>query len=73
MKNGDLVRCLFQPSSSGYNSVDGTMIPMVHKIKDELGFYIKDAGYNSGVVLFAEFGYEHSIAHSALEVINESR
>lgn len=73
MKTGDLVRCLYQPKSSGYDSINGCMIPMPYTIKGELGFYVKHRDSRSGTVLFPRFGYEHTIAWSALQVICESR
>ena len=72
MKVGDLVKCLFQPGSSGYDDKTTSMIPMSYNIKDELGIYTKHRDEGSGTVLFPQFGYTHIIAWSALEVISES-
>jgi hypothetical protein len=73
VKVGDLVKCLFQPGSSGYDDKTTSMIPMSYNIKGELGIYIKHRDECSGAVLFPQFGYVHTIAWSALEVVNESR
>ena len=72
MKVGDLVKCLFQPGSSGYDDKTTSMIPMSYNIKDELGIYTKHRDEGSGTVLSPQFGYTHIIAWSALEVISES-
>ena len=71
MKVGDLVRCLWQPRSSGYVKGVGCK-PMKHTIKDELGIYIKHRDDGSGTVLFPQLGYELTLAWSALEVISGS-
>ncbi len=71
MKVGDLVRCLFQPTSSRVQ--DGVCIPMEHTIKGELGFILKARNNGCQKVLFPQFGYVHDIANSALEIVNESR
>ena len=73
MKVGNLVRCLFQPGSSGYDDKTTSMMPMLYHIKGELGIYIRHRDKSSGSVLFPQFGYEHVIAWSALEIISESR
>ena len=73
MKAGSLVKCLFQPGSSGFNDKTNSMMPMLYHIKDELGVYTHHRDGCSGSVLFPQFGYEHVIAWSALEVINEVR
>ena len=71
MKVGNLVRCKFQPSTSRVQH--GICLPMPYDIKDELGIYIKHRDECSGVVLFPQFGYEHTLAWISLEIINESR
>lgn len=71
MKAGSLVKCLFQPRSSGYNEKTSTLLPMVHHVKDEYGIYLGHRDHCSGNVLFPQFGYEHVIAWSALEVMGE--
>ena len=35
IKIGSLVRCKFQPTSSGYNTKTGCMKPMLYHIKEE--------------------------------------
>jgi len=69
MKVGDLVRCLFQPSSSKVEN--GRAIPMKHMIKGELGIYVKHWSNRAGIILFPQYGYEHPLAWSALEVVSE--
>lgn len=71
MKVGSLVKCLFQPRSSRVQH--GVCLPMPHIIKGELGIYARHRDASSGVVLFPQFGYEHVIAWSSLEIISESR
>jgi|1_EtaG_2_1085319.scaffolds.fasta_scaffold05490_4 hypothetical protein len=71
MKIGDLVRCLFQPSTAKYVKGVGC-IPMKHDIKGQIGVI---TGFrNEGVawVLFPHLGYRHPISHSGIEVISES-
>jgi hypothetical protein len=70
MKIGDLVRCAWQPKSSVYVKGVGC-IPMKHTIKGEVGIYTKHRCDASGIVLFPQLGYEHTLAWSTLEVINE--
>ena len=67
MKIGDLVKCLWQPRTSKVQH--GVCIPMSYRIEGELGIYIKHRGYCSGVVLFPRFGYEHTLSHSALQLV----
>ena len=71
MKVGDLVRCLFQPSSSRVQH--GVCLPMTHVIKGELGIILKARNNGSSKVAFPQFGYEHDLSNAVLEVINESR
>ena len=72
MKVGDLVRCMFQPGSCGYDDKTQSLKPMKYHIKDAVGLYIEHRDEFSGVVLFPQFGHEHTIAWSALEVVSES-
>ncbi len=71
MKVGDLVRCLFQPTTSKVQG--GVCVPMKHAIKNELGIIVGVSSFGTPLVLFPRFGYEHPLAHSTLEAINESR
>ena len=71
MKVGSLVRCLFQPRTSKVQH--GICLPMIHTIKGELGIILKVRSNGSSKVLFPQFGYEHNLSNSALEVIDESR
>ena len=71
MQVGDLVKCVWQPRSSGYDSKRQCVLPMEHIIEGKWGIYIKDRDDNSGVVLFPHLGYTHTLAWTALEVINE--
>jgi|TARA_E500000305_G_scaffold28854_1_gene21971 hypothetical protein len=73
MKIGDLVRCNYQPKSSGYNTKTGCMKPMLHHIKGELGIIIRYKDELSAVVYFPQFEYEHPLSRRALESVNESR
>lgn len=71
MKVGDLVRCLFQPSSSRVQH--GVCLPMPRVIKGELGIILKARNNGSSKVAFPQFGYEHDLSNAVLEVIDESR
>jgi len=71
VKVGDLVKCLFQPKTSRVQH--GVCLPMVHEIKGELGIILRARNNGSLRVLFPQFGYEHDLSNSALEVINEGR
>jgi len=73
VKIGDLVRCNYQPGSSGYNTATGCMKPMLHRIKDELGIIVRYRDELSAVVYFPQFGYEHPLSRKTLELISESR
>lgn len=73
MKQGDLVRCNYQPSSSRYNTKTGCMMPMLHYIKGQLGIIVRRHRPGSAVVYFPQFGYEHPLAYRALELVNEDR
>ncbi len=68
MKVGDLVKCLFQPTSSRIQH--GVAIPMIHAIKGELGIIVKGRDNGCHRVLFPQFGYEHELSASSLEKIN---
>ena len=71
MKIGDLVKCVWQPSTSKY--VEGVgCIPMKYTIEGEFGIIIKQK-LHYHYVLFPRFGYMHQLSDSALEAINESR
>ena len=73
IKIGSLVRCKFQPTSSGYNTKTGCMKPMLYHIKEELGFVVGERDELSVIVYFPKFSYEHTISRKSLEIINESR
>ena len=72
MKVGDLVRCTWQPRASRYAKGIGCL-PMKYIIKGEVGIYIKRRDRVAGTVSFPQFGYEQTLAHSILEIVNESR
>ncbi len=71
MKVGDLVRCLFQPSSSRVQH--GVCLPMPCVIKGELGIILKARNNGSSKVVFPQFGHEQNLSNAVLEVINENR
>ena len=71
MQIGSLVRCLFQPRTSAV--MNGVCVPMPYRIAGELGIYVRHRDNNSGIVMFPQFGYEHTLAWSALELVNEGR
>tara|TARA_R110002110_G_scaffold159572_5_gene357449 strand:- start:289 stop:522 length:234 start_codon:yes stop_codon:yes gene_type:complete len=70
LKIGDLVRCKFQPSSSGYNTKTGSMKPMLHHIKGEVGIVVGHRDELAAVVYFPKFEYEHYISWRSLEAIS---
>ena len=70
MKAGDLVRCLFQPTTSRVQH--GVCLPMLYTIKGEMGIIIKSRSNGCQRVLFPQFGYEHDVSNSSLEMINEA-
>ena len=72
MKIGDLVKCTWQPRAAGVDVKNNCIVPMVHTIKGELGIIVNQQRQRN-IVLFPKFGYEHSLANSALEVISENR
>ena len=72
MKVGDLVRCVWQPGAAGVDKKTRRIIPIQHTIKGEIGIIIKQHKHYHRV-LFSQFGYEHDLAKSALEIIRESR
>ena len=72
MRVGDLVRCVWQPASAGFDKKTQRMMPIQHIIKGEIGIIIKQHKHYHRV-LFSRFGYEHDLAKSALEIIRESR
>lgn len=72
MKVGDLVRCVWQPGSAGFDKKTQRMMPMQHTIKDEVGIITKQHKHFHRV-LFSQLGYEHDLAKSAIQMINESR
>ncbi len=72
MKVGDLVRCNFQPRTSGYNHKKDRLLPCSHTIKGELGIIIA-INQNHHYVMFPQFGYTHPLANGVLEVISENR
>jgi hypothetical protein len=71
VKVGDLVRCTWQPQTSGY-SLGAGFIPMKHAIKDQLGIVVRQYQHYH-VIFFPQFGYEHDLSARAIEVISESR
>jgi hypothetical protein len=73
MKVGNLVRCKFQPKSSGYDTKTGCMKPMLYQIKEEIGLVVREKDHLSVVVYFPKFKYEHPCSRKSLELINESR
>ena len=72
MRVGDLVRCIWQPSSSGL--INGCTIPMKYTILGELGIIVyQRLEVDHHTILFPKLGYEHVFSSGALEVISESR
>ena len=65
---GDLVRCIWQPGSSGVK--DNCAMPMKHVIKGEIGIIVEHRGPHDYKVAFPQFwGYIHPLSPGALEAI----
>lgn len=73
MKIGDLVRCTWQPRTERVDTITEKCIPMKHEILNKLGIITKVYDNRVYTVFFPDIGYEHPLAASAFEVINESR
>ena len=71
MKQGDLVKCTWQPGS--FISHLGYAQPMEHIIKGRFGFLVSKKEKGTWFVFFPEIGYTHLLSTSAFEVISESR
>ena len=71
MKVGDLIKCLFQPSTSAVEN--GCAMPMEHHIEGEFGIVVKVRPVGIHRILFPQFGYEHDLSSSALEIINNMK
>ena len=70
MRVGDLVRCIWQPTTAGHVKGVGC-IPMEHQIKGEIGVIVKQRlDINHHTILFPQLGYEHTLAPSAFEVLD---
>ena len=73
MQVGDLVRCTWQPRSSGHVKGIGCLGPPP-LIKGEYGIIVNQRlDINHHTILFPRFGYEHTLSPNAFEVISESR
>jgi hypothetical protein len=72
VKEGDLVRCNFQPRCGGWDPVRERLKTMEHTIKGELGIIVA-VNQNHHYVMFPQLGYTHPLAHGVLEIISESR
>ena len=70
MKVGDLVRCIWQPGIGSV--VNRCAKAMEYTIKGELGIIVRQHAHYH-VILFPQFGYEHNLSSSTLEVISENR
>ncbi len=71
MKEGDLVRCNFQPRCGGWDPDRNRLKTMELTIKGELGIIVA-INQNHHYVMFPQLGYTHPLAECTLEVINES-
>ena len=72
MKVGDLVMCVWQPTTSRVEN--DCALPMKHTIKGELGLIteVLHSKYSSGPryqIAFPQLGYTHALSDSAFEVI----
>jgi hypothetical protein len=72
MKEGDLVRCNFQPRCGGWDSGRNRLAEMELTIKGELGIIVA-INQHHHYVMFPQLGYTHPLAKNTLEVISESR
>ena len=70
MKQGDLVRCTFQPGTA-WDTHLGHIAPMSYIIKNKFGFLVSERNTNTWFVFFPEYALVHPLATSAFEVISE--
>jgi len=72
MKVGDLVRCVWQPTTSRVEN--DCALPMKHTIKGELGlitdvYHSRYGDRDRYKIAFPQLGYAHTLSDSAFEVI----
>ncbi len=70
MKQGDLVRCTYQPSI-GYTHL-GHASTMEHIIKGRFGFLVSQRNNGMWFVYFPQIDYTHSLALNAFELVSEA-
>ena len=72
MNVGDLVRCTWQPGSSGIKN--DCAMPMEYTIENELGIIVGQYSDDYRCdVMFPQFGYTHILSNGAFEVVGESQ
>jgi len=70
MNVGDLIRCSWQPTSSGYVKGIGC-IGRPPAIKGEYGIIVKQRlDIDHHTILFPKFGYEHTLSSGAFDVVS---
>ena len=70
MKQGDLVRCTWQPGTS-YISDLGYAQPMEYIIKGRFGFLVSEKSKDVWFVYFSEINYVHLLSCNAFEVVSK--
>ena len=70
MKAGDLVRCTWQPGVSHIDENE-CAVPLNITLKGEVGIIVRQDN-DRNIVFFPQHAHEQALAHSALEIINES-
>ena len=73
MKVGDLVHCIWQPKGAGVDKKTECVMPMQYTIKGEFGLIVHMKEHQCDIMFPQLDGYIHSLAHSAFEVVSESR
>lgn len=68
MQVGDLVKCIWQPSTSHIDENE-CAVPMKHHIKGEFGIIIRHQGHRYDIMFPQLDGYTHWLSTNAFEVI----
>ena len=72
MKQGDLVKCTWQPAMS-FDAHLGHIEPMEYIIKGKFGFLVSKRNQGTWFVFFPEYGYIHPLTCASFEVVSETR
>jgi hypothetical protein len=67
MKVGDLVKCIWQPTTSHIEN--DCAVPMKRHIKGEFGIIVRHKGHRYDIIFPQLDGYTHWLSTNAFEVI----